>query len=578
MRKLTILFLVFNSIFIYSQSPNDISGATSICGDIDFTYTPTGPGVDDFLTNANPTCLSTDPVESQSIWLRLTFDTGGSLEFTLIPNNNTDDYDWALFDVTTAPANSTGTQLRCSSTMFLPPNGATGMGNGATDLSEGPGTGDGFLAPVNVNAGDVLLLFINNWSSSTSGFDLSFGGTATFNPPPTNEVPAGVAIDLEECDSDGIVDNATLFDLTVNSPIMIGAQTGVTVTYHEVEGDAQIGANAINTPSAFQSGPQIIYARITNTGTECFSVVEFNLIITGSLTLTAPDIEICDDDNNALWSFDLTQSDVAIINGQTGLVVSYHESENDANNDINPIVGLYPNTSNPQILWTRLDDPIGGCFGVDDFRIEVFDTPIALTAPTMVLCDDDNNGTMPFVLTDQDAFINTDAGMTITYHPTQADADTNTNPISSPLESGNTTIFARVENDLKPDCYTTSSFDLEIYDAAFPLDAASVVNYSFCDNNLDGDDTNGFILFDLTQKETEIFNGQASADFTLTYFTDAAYTSLIGTPATFTNTVVSGQTIYVRMTNNLSAACFSDTSFEIEVFELPILNTPPFVL
>ena len=176
MRKLSILFLVFSSIFTHSQSPNDISGATAICGDIDFTYTPTGQGVDDFLTNANPTCLSTDPVESQSIWLRLTFDTGGSLEFTLIPNNNTDDYDWALFDVTTAPANSTGIQLRCSSTMFLPPNGATGMGNGATDPSEGPGTGDGFLAPVNVNAGDVLLLFINNWSSSTSGFDLSFGG------------------------------------------------------------------------------------------------------------------------------------------------------------------------------------------------------------------------------------------------------------------------------------------------------------------------------------------------------------------------------------------------------------------
>ncbi|MDC9721849.1 MAG: hypothetical protein PSN34_03635, partial [Urechidicola sp.] len=578
MRKLTILFLVLSSVFTYSQSPNDIDGATAICGDIDFTYTPTGPGVDDFLTNANPTCLPTDPVESQSIWLRLTFDTGGSLEFTLIPNNNTDDYDWALFDITTAPPNSTGTQLRCSSTMFLPPNGATGLGNGATDISEGPGSGDGFLAPVNVNAGDVLLLFINNWSSSTSGFDLSFGGTATFNPPPTNEVPVGVAIDLEECDSDGVMDNATLFDLTVNSPIMIGTQTGVTLTYHEVEGDAQIGANAINTPSAFQSGPQTIYARITNIGTECFSVVEFNLIIIGSLTLTAPNIEVCDDNNDGLWNFDLTQSDMAIINGQTGLIVSYHENQNDALNDVSPIVGLYQNMSNAQILWARLDDPIGGCFGVDDFRIEVFNTPVALTAPTMILCDDDNNGTMPFMLTDQDGLINIDTGMTISYHPNQADADSNTNALSSPFESGNTTIFTRVENDLNTTCFTTSSFDLEVYDSAFPLDATNIANRSFCDDFTVGLDNDGYIIFDLTQIENTILNDQPSSDFTLTYFTDAGYTNLIGTPATFTNTTTGGQTIYVRMTNNLSAACFSDTSFEIEVFELPVLNTPPFVL
>ncbi|MDC9721427.1 MAG: hypothetical protein PSN34_01470, partial [Urechidicola sp.] len=116
---------------------------------------------------------------------------------------------------------------------------------------------------------------------------------------------------------------------------------------------------------------------------------------------------------------------------------------------------------------------------------------------------------------------------------------------------------------------------VNVYTTVIPTSITPLEN---CDNNLDGDDTNGFIEFDLTQKETDILNGQPTADFTLTYFTDAGFTNLIGTPATFTNTTAGGQTIYVRMTNNLSAACFSDTSFEIEVFELPVLNTPPFVL
>ncbi|MFK5880293.1 MAG: hypothetical protein QM478_12460, partial [Flavobacteriaceae bacterium] len=116
---------------------------------------------------------------------------------------------------------------------------------------------------------------------------------------------------------------------------------------------------------------------------------------------------------------------------------------------------------------------------------------------------------------------------------------------------------------------------VNVYSTVIPTSISPLFE---CDNNLDGNDTNGFIEFDLTQKKTELLNGQASSEFTLTYFTDVAYVNLIASPATFTNTVVNGQTIFVQMTNNLSAACFSDTSFEIEVFELPILNTPPFVL
>jgi hypothetical protein len=117
---------------------------------------------------------------------------------------------------------------------------------------------------------------------------------------------------------------------------------------------------------------------------------------------------------------------------------------------------------------------------------------------------------------------------------------------------------------------------VNIYTTVIPI---TITPLSDCDNNLDGDDTNGFIEFDLTLKDSEILNGQSISDFTLTYFTDAGYSVPIPTPAnSFQNTIAGGQTIYVRMTNNLSGACFSDTSFVIEVFELPVLNTPPFVL
>ncbi|MEW4924983.1 T9SS type B sorting domain-containing protein [Algibacter sp. 2305UL17-15] len=213
-------------------------------------------------------------------------------------------------------------------------------------------------------------------------------------------------------------------------------------------------------------------------------------------------------------------------------------------------------------------------FYSDEIDLTVAILPIANTAPVMRLCDDDNNGTMPFDLTLQNNAINSQAGMTITYHPTQTDADDRLNAITSPFESGNATIFARVENDANTTCFATSSFNLEVYDTAFPTDTATMTRLQDCDNTSVGTDIDGFITFNLITKETEILNGQSNSDFTLTYFTDAGYSSQIPDPTAFNNSTSGLQTIYVRVTNNLFTDCYTDTSFEIEVFQLPQANNP----
>ncbi|WP_299552916.1 T9SS type B sorting domain-containing protein [Seonamhaeicola sp.] len=208
----------------------------------------------------------------------------------------------------------------------------------------------------------------------------------------------------------------------------------------------------------------------------------------------------------------------------------------------------------------------------DPAELTVILLPIANTAPTMLLCDDDNNGTMPFDLNSQNNAITTVTGMTITYHTSQADADNDVNPITSPFESGNTTIYARVENNANTTCFDTSSFDLEVYESPFPL--LTVTPLQECDDTSVGTDIDGLKVFDLTQKETEILNGQSAADFTLTYFTDAGYTNQILTPIAFANTVPNVQPVYVRMTNNAYNTCVAETTFNVEVFTLPVVNNP----
>ncbi|MFD1614339.1 T9SS type B sorting domain-containing protein [Gelatiniphilus marinus] len=207
-------------------------------------------------------------------------------------------------------------------------------------------------------------------------------------------------------------------------------------------------------------------------------------------------------------------------------------------------------------------------------EVLTYNKTYANIAPNMQLCDSNNAGTALFDLSSQNNFINADGGVTITYHSTQNDADTGTNPLSSPYQSGNATIYARVENNnvlLGNTCASTSSFNLEVYPT---VTNSSISPLSACDNSSVGTDTDGFVLFDLTQKETELLNGQPPTDFTITYFTDAAYTALITAPNAYVNTATGTQTIYVRITNNLNPNCYTDTAFNIEVFSLPTANNP----
>lgn len=108
-----------------------------------------------------------------------------------------------------------------------------------------------------------------------------------------------------------------------------------------------------------------------------------------------------------------------------------------------------------------------------------------------------------------------------------------------------------------------------IHETIVPLSSEDIPILEVCDNNLDGDDTNGIAIFDLTIQEAVLLNGKSSMEFSFAYYLDAAYTSQINSPQAFQNTMANAQTIYVRMFNNNDLACYTDTNFGIQVNPLP---------
>lgn len=157
--------------------PTDCFGGVVVCDDQNLNYNSSGAGIDE-LSSSNQGCLLQG--EHQSAWF--IFQTnpltpnGSTLGFTITPNTETNDYDFAVYGPNVS-CSGLGAPVRCSYAAPTAPPNATGLGNGAIDTSEGP-NGNGFVAPLTVAANEVYILIIDNYTANNDGFALTWSGSA----------------------------------------------------------------------------------------------------------------------------------------------------------------------------------------------------------------------------------------------------------------------------------------------------------------------------------------------------------------------------------------------------------------
>lgn len=185
-----------------AQSPQDCIGAIPVCSN--FYNEPTGYGdfgdIDD-LFNING-CLING--ENNSVWYIFTVSNSGTLEMELVPAAGGDDYDFAIYDLSSASCqdivDGNLPPIRCN--FSATPGAPTGMRAGFTSTSAGV-SGDAFLAPMNVTANETYVLLVDNYTNSSLGYTLDFsGGTANIidNIPPTLE-----SVSTLTCDTTSII-------------------------------------------------------------------------------------------------------------------------------------------------------------------------------------------------------------------------------------------------------------------------------------------------------------------------------------------------------------------------------------
>lgn len=176
------------------KAGQDFGTASILCNKDTFTQTDvTGAGLNN--REAVGTCLDaygSGPTEANTAWYKWTAATNGTLTFTITPTITTNDIDWVLYDLGTSGNGSNvngANAIRCASGSGIdcsPSYYKTGINLTSTDLVENVGCvpgQDGFVKYVDMIQGHVYALLINNYTSGSNGFTLSFGGTGTFLGP-----------------------------------------------------------------------------------------------------------------------------------------------------------------------------------------------------------------------------------------------------------------------------------------------------------------------------------------------------------------------------------------------------------
>jgi hypothetical protein len=201
MKKSTLLvFLICISKFTFAQtSTGDCEGAIPLCGGI-YSEETSPPGTGN-IYEFTGTCNAN--TETMSLWYTFTVQQPGELSFILTPNNELDDYDWGLFNITEGGCaginaqDGSSPEVGCNSYGSFVTNGPTGIStaNGGTGNSNGPGdlNGPPFNANLNVEVGQTYALVVMNWSNSLEGYTIDFNeSTATLYDDQQPQISAAV--------------------------------------------------------------------------------------------------------------------------------------------------------------------------------------------------------------------------------------------------------------------------------------------------------------------------------------------------------------------------------------------------
>lgn len=319
----------------------------------------------------------------------------------------------------------------------------------------------------------------------------------------------GSPITLQECDINN--NGKAVFNLTENEANIIGGQSNIKLSYYTTFKDAESGVNSIKKPDQYNnsSNPETIYVRVAYAGNTdggklgCFSISTFSIKVKALPSLSKSILDIVECAENGVFNFDLAQKTQEILNttdAKNDYNISYHSTQQDADNGVNPLPLLYSNTTNPETVFVRIESKSSKCANTThSFQLIVNEKPILKNKTPLLIEECDNAITLDKNPKNDVTTFNI-AGITATvlegldpqkydvsYYVTESDAESGSNAIKNTSSFKNSvnpqTIYVRltIKNSAKI-CYDLTTLTLKVN----PLPPVIIdERYIIC-KNLDG--------------------------------------------------------------------------------------------
>tara|TARA_R110001583_G_scaffold4351_5_gene25292 strand:+ start:22186 stop:26181 length:3996 start_codon:yes stop_codon:yes gene_type:complete len=283
----------------------------------------------------------------------------------------------------------------------------------------------------------------------------------------TTLIPASFQRTFYECDdfldvlndeTDGITSfNFSSVTSEIENIFPVGQQ--LFINYYRNETDALAEENPILDPSNYRNigytTTQTIYIRVdSKLDNDCLG-------LGAHITLNVEPIPIannvtvnrqCDDDFDGFYPFDTSSVESTILNGQTGMLVSYVDQNG------NPLPSPLPNpfSTSSQTITIRVTDSNsvdldGACFAETRLEFIVDKKPVANALLNQIECDDDLDGEFPFnTSTIESDILNGQTGMLVSYF--NENGDPLPSPLPNPFFTTTQKITIKVENQLNNNC------------------------------------------------------------------------------------------------------------------------------
>lgn len=250
----------------------------------------------------------------------------------------------------------------------------------------------------------------------------------------------------------------------------IGQQ--IIIQYYRNEDDALAELNPIENPSIYRNigypNSQQIYIRVdSELANDCLGLGSHITLNVEALPVANPVIveRECDDDQDSLHPFDVAYVEGDLLLGQTDMIVTYF----DENNNALPSPLPNPFLTSSQFVFVRMtnansNSPDGPCYDETIIEFTVDKAPIAYPVPGLIVCDDDENDTDGIYDFDTSIIQNTILGgqtmMEVQYF--DSNGDELPSHLPNPFTSASQSIMIKVVNPINPTCEASTTLNLQV--------------------------------------------------------------------------------------------------------------------